>query len=95
MVIYVSPNKDGEQATYEPLLREIFSSRRNLFLTGRAGTGKTTLLKRLLRAAGEKAVVLAPTGLAAASAHPEPSASPRGAERGAVGEGSGAREAPA
>jgi len=37
----------------------------NLFLTGRAGTGKTTLLRRFLDEAGEEAVVLAPTGVAA------------------------------
>ena len=37
----------------------------NLFLTGRAGTGKTTLLRRFLEVAGDKAVVLAPTGVAA------------------------------
>ena len=37
----------------------------NLFLTGRAGTGKTTLLKRFLDEAGDTAVVLAPTGVAA------------------------------
>lgn len=37
----------------------------NLFLTGRAGTGKTTLLRRFLDRAGEEAVVLAPTGVAA------------------------------
>lgn len=37
----------------------------NLFLTGRAGTGKTTLLKRFLANAGEQAIVLAPTGVAA------------------------------
>lgn len=40
----------------------------NLFLTGRAGTGKTTLLKRFLEAAGEDAIVLAPTGVAAMNA---------------------------
>ncbi|MEM8635794.1 MAG: AAA family ATPase [Pseudomonadota bacterium] len=40
----------------------------NLFLTGRAGTGKTTLLKRFLEEAGEDAVVLAPTGVAAMNA---------------------------
>ena len=37
----------------------------NVFLTGRAGTGKTTLLRRYLQAAGERAIVLAPTGIAA------------------------------
>ncbi|HRK69129.1 MAG TPA: AAA family ATPase, partial [Hyphomonas sp.] len=37
----------------------------NLFLTGRAGTGKTTLLRKFLAEAGDKAVVVAPTGVAA------------------------------
>ena len=37
----------------------------NLFVTGRAGTGKSTLLRALRDAAGESMVVLAPTGLAA------------------------------
>ena len=40
----------------------------NLFLTGRAGTGKTTLLRKFLKDAGDKAVVLAPTGVAAMNA---------------------------
>lgn len=40
----------------------------NLFLTGRAGTGKTTLLRRVLAEAGDKAIVLAPTGVAAMNA---------------------------
>ena len=40
----------------------------NLFLTGRAGTGKTTMLRKFLAEAGEKAVVLAPTGVAAMNA---------------------------
>ncbi|PKP80277.1 MAG: AAA family ATPase [Alphaproteobacteria bacterium HGW-Alphaproteobacteria-18] len=40
----------------------------NLFLTGRAGTGKTTLLRKFLAEAGDKAVVLAPTGVAAMNA---------------------------
>ena len=37
----------------------------NVFLTGRAGTGKTTLLRKFLHEIGEQAVVLAPTGIAA------------------------------
>lgn len=40
----------------------------NLFLTGRAGTGKTTLLRKFLHEAGEKVILLAPTGVAAVNA---------------------------
>ncbi|MEZ5947046.1 MAG: AAA family ATPase [Hyphomonas sp.] len=40
----------------------------NLFLTGRAGTGKTTLLRKFLKQAGDSAIVLAPTGVAAMNA---------------------------
>jgi len=50
---------------YQPLVDEIVGGRRNVFLTGRAGTGKTTLLRQLIFNALDKAVVLAPTGLAA------------------------------
>lgn len=37
----------------------------NLFLTGKAGTGKTTFLKRLKELSPKRMVVLAPTGIAA------------------------------
>ncbi len=40
----------------------------NLFLTGRAGTGKTTMLRQFMEAAGDSAIVLAPTGVAAMNA---------------------------
>lgn len=40
----------------------------HIFLTGRAGTGKTTLLKRFLETAGKDAAVIAPTGVAAMNA---------------------------
>src|SRR5262245_19698668 len=37
----------------------------HLFVTGRAGTGKSTLLRQLNEIIADKAVVVAPTGLAA------------------------------
>ena len=40
----------------------------NLFLTGKAGTGKTTFLKRLKRDSKKNMIVLAPTGVAAINA---------------------------
>ena len=40
----------------------------NLFLTGRAGTGKTTFLRRLRTELPKRMVVLAPTGIAAINA---------------------------
>ena len=40
----------------------------NLFLTGKAGTGKTTFLKELKRRSPKRMEVLAPTGIAAINA---------------------------
>ena len=40
----------------------------NLFLTGKAGTGKTTFLRRLRNTSSKRMVVLAPTGVAAINA---------------------------
>ncbi|WP_421784720.1 ATP-dependent DNA helicase [Hyphobacterium sp.] len=44
------------------------TGRAHIFLTGRAGTGKTTLLRRFLERAGPRAAVVAPTGVAAMNA---------------------------
>ena len=41
---------------------------RNVFLTGKAGTGKTTFLKRLKTLSPKRMIVLAPTGVAAINA---------------------------
>lgn len=40
----------------------------HLFLTGKAGTGKTTFLRRLKSESPKRMVVLAPTGIAAINA---------------------------
>ena len=50
------------------LLTWLLRDRPNVFLTGRAGTGKTTLMREFLRRAGSRAAVLAPTGVAAMQA---------------------------
>ena len=50
---------------YEAAVRHIREASSHLFITGRAGTGKSTLLKCLARAIGDRSVTLAPTGLAA------------------------------
>lgn len=43
-------------------------TRRNIFLTGKAGTGKTTFLRHLVANTHKRIIVLAPTGVAAINA---------------------------
>ena len=40
----------------------------NIFLTGEAGTGKSTLVREFIRRCGRECIVLAPTGIAALNA---------------------------
>jgi len=49
-------------------LRFINQTNRSVFLTGKAGTGKTTLLKEIIRTTHKNVVVVAPTGIAALNA---------------------------
>src|SRR6188768_2250947 len=44
------------------------NTRRSLFLTGKAGTGKTTFLKFIREYSSKNTVVVAPTGVAAINA---------------------------
>ncbi|WP_304441559.1 AAA family ATPase [Demequina sp. NBRC 110054] len=44
---------------------DLLHSGANLFLTGRAGTGKSTLIRHFLETTGRRAVTVAPTGIAA------------------------------
>ena len=48
--------------------RFINSTQRHVFLTGKAGTGKTTFLHRLAASTHKRYVILAPTGIAALNA---------------------------
>lgn len=46
----------------------ILNTNRNIFLTGKAGTGKTTLLREVLKETDKNYIVAAPTGVAAINA---------------------------
>ena len=50
------------------VLQFINQTNKSLFLTGKAGTGKTTLLKEIIRSTHKNTVVVAPTGIAALNA---------------------------
>lgn len=53
---------------FNATLNELEASDRHYFITGRAGTGKSTLLRLWKRSSRKKMVVLAPTGIAALQA---------------------------
>ncbi|MBR2201358.1 MAG: AAA family ATPase, partial [Bacteroidales bacterium] len=46
----------------------VYYTGRNVFLTGKAGTGKTTFLKKLRKTCPKRMVVTSPTGVAAVNA---------------------------
>ena len=52
----------------EYILTLISQTNRNIFLTGKAGTGKTTLLHKIIATTYKNTVVAAPTGIAALNA---------------------------
>jgi uncharacterized protein YpbB len=54
------------EASY--VLQFINQTNRSVFLTGKAGTGKTTLLKEIIHTTHKNTVVVAPTGIAALNA---------------------------
>ena len=56
----------SEAAKYT--LQFINQTNKSIFLTGKAGTGKTTLLKEILQTTHKNTVVVAPTGIAALNA---------------------------
>jgi len=56
----------SEAAVYT--LQFINQTHRSIFLTGKAGTGKTTLLREIIQTTHKNTVVVAPTGIAALNA---------------------------
>ncbi len=53
---------------YESLFNLLEHTSRSIFLTGKAGTGKTTFLNEFVRKTRKKHIVVAPTGIAAINA---------------------------
>lgn len=59
---------DTQNKEFQDALQLITHTRQSVFLTGKAGTGKSTFLKYICRHTRKKHVVLAPTGIAAIQA---------------------------
>ena len=57
-----------KDAIFELAERYVTCTGKSVFLTGKAGTGKTTFLKHITRTTSKRFVVLAPTGVAAINA---------------------------
>ncbi len=61
-------NGGSSDTIFDKILSFIDFTNQHIFLTGKAGTGKTTLLKRIKENSTKKMVVVAPTGVAAMNA---------------------------
>lgn len=61
-------NIDTNNEEFQKALQIINYTRRSLFLTGKAGTGKSTFLRYICQHTKKKHIVLAPTGIAAINA---------------------------
>ena len=59
---------DSENYVFQKAVAFVQDTNRNLFLTGRAGTGKTTFLKYIRGNVNKQCAVVAPTGVAAINA---------------------------
>ncbi len=62
--MYLSENNE----TASTALQFVNSTNRHIFLTGKAGTGKTTFLKEIIHLTHKNTIIAAPTGIAAINA---------------------------
>jgi len=62
--MYLSENNEAAATA----LQFVNSTNRHVFLTGKAGTGKTTFLKEIIHLTHKNAIIAAPTGIAAINA---------------------------
>ena len=65
---YQAETLDLDNQEWQQALQIIQYTRRSLFLTGKAGTGKSTFLRYVAQQTKKKYVILAPTGIAAINA---------------------------
>lgn len=61
-------NYDTHNEMFQLAIQLVNQSNRNIFLTGKAGTGKTTFLKYIRENCPKQMAVVAPTGVAAINA---------------------------
>ncbi|WP_316815972.1 ATP-dependent RecD-like DNA helicase [Pedobacter nyackensis] len=61
-------NSASSNSIFDKVLSFIDYTNQSIFLTGKAGTGKTTLLKKIKETSSKKMAVIAPTGVAAMNA---------------------------
>ena len=59
---------DSQNKEFQDALKLVQYTRQSLFLTGKAGTGKSTFLRYICKNTKKKHIVLAPTGIAAINA---------------------------
>ena len=62
---------DADNKEFNKAIDYILNTDKTIYLTGKAGTGKTTFLKYLKKVTHKRMVVLAPTGVAAINASGE------------------------
>lgn len=68
MTTCLMKHSDNENTSLRLARELIENTGESLFLTGKAGTGKTTFLRDLVKSSSKRLVVLAPTGIAAINA---------------------------